>query len=536
MANNQSLVLVEDGVVKGVSKGHRALVFRNGELTTVDGDGQESPAGASAAAATIAIGDATDAQAAEMRDGLKVQSTVVGFLDQFENSTRYPDPTSIVSNTTLPEIGSAWRIHVPAGTAPTVTGRALTPHVNSLFYIGSNVPSKGGKFSLAFEFTASEGSASWANRMGLNISFNAAEMIPADGSAIYPSAGGGIVHINFSDTGITTAASPQFFGGASLTCLNATVSGGIYEWFPGYSGMVAGQRYTILYEVDGDYLRITLVGVGSLLFYHPDLSAHVGAETTNFWWEPNGGTYGTDYRIVPLLHRVWSGSQLDELPSWGSSPPTGLVQQYYFYKGRLRVMGQAIGQTFATGNTPTSADNYFFATPGAARADKGFFSRPFSGYADYSVPLVQNLVTAEISSGTGDSNTNRLSITDFPLTAVGESNAWDVTGSFAANGNTKGVQLYISSDGATLVQTGSITPSGGTWRARFKRVYLTGRTHDFYGEISVTSGGITTVYTGRFAVNSGAGIAKSIHVRLTGTSAGDVLIQQGIWTGDIKPS
>ena len=44
MISNQSLAFVENGVAKGISKGHRGLLFRDGALVVVDGEGvEESP-------------------------------------------------------------------------------------------------------------------------------------------------------------------------------------------------------------------------------------------------------------------------------------------------------------------------------------------------------------------------------------------------------------------------------------------------------------------------------------------------------------
>ena len=45
MISNQSLAFVENGVAKGISKGHRGLLFRDGQLTVVDGAGVEAAVG-----------------------------------------------------------------------------------------------------------------------------------------------------------------------------------------------------------------------------------------------------------------------------------------------------------------------------------------------------------------------------------------------------------------------------------------------------------------------------------------------------------
>ena len=77
MISNQSLVLVEDGVARGVSKGHRALVFRNGDLTTVDGEGSETPVGASTASVQAAL----DADPQGALDALEGGTLLVDYLE-----------------------------------------------------------------------------------------------------------------------------------------------------------------------------------------------------------------------------------------------------------------------------------------------------------------------------------------------------------------------------------------------------------------------------------------------------------------------
>ena len=118
MANNQSLVLVEDGVVKGVSKGHRALVFRNGELTTVDGEGNETLAGASAAAVQVAL----SADPAGAREAMEAQSSARTFYDRFDDSSYYANGATITHAVSLPRVGAPWRLAVAADQiAPAVT-------------------------------------------------------------------------------------------------------------------------------------------------------------------------------------------------------------------------------------------------------------------------------------------------------------------------------------------------------------------------------------------------------------------------------
>ena len=83
MINNQSLVLVEDGVVKGVSKGHKAFVFRDGEPTTVDYEGVETP---------LVSGDGTGIDAAAFRENLQFTQGLRAVLTSPVDYAAYPLP------------------------------------------------------------------------------------------------------------------------------------------------------------------------------------------------------------------------------------------------------------------------------------------------------------------------------------------------------------------------------------------------------------------------------------------------------------
>jgi hypothetical protein len=411
--------------------------------------------------------------------------------------------------------------------------RGLAPSDGSgLFYLGSAVQTANGKFVLAFEFTPVLTDApSGASDLGLNISFANTTMISA-GGGIDPT---DVVHINVSAAGVVTC---DFYDAVSAVAIPSTTTpyvNNAYQWNPRGTRWVTGRKQVLILVVDGDRMRVISPGHGSVEFYHADLSTKVSA-STNFWWEPSGSVApgaSQFYRRKCVLHRVTDSLEKVQLEQWGMEEASNLSgDSQSVILSRLRVLGDP-AVTWTSGNDPTSSDNYYLATPQKIRGDKGFWSRPYAGYADYTVPLTQNLVSTEISASAGDSNTSRLSMTDFPMVSIGDWGAWDLTGSFAANGNSKGVQIYLASAGATLVQTGAITPNGGTWRARIKRVYLTGRSHDYYGEIAVTSGGTTTVYTGRLEYNSGA-VALALQMRLSAVAAGDVKIQQGAWAAEIR--
>lgn len=473
----------------------------------------------------------TEAERAAFRAALQAQWSGTGFSDRFDDSSRYADGATITHLSTTPRTGAAWRIHVPPGaTAPTVVlaNRGLTPaNGQGLFYLGSAATASSGRLTMAFEFTpVLTDQPSGAADLGLNVSFSNAEMLPA-GGGILPD---DVIHLNIGADGVQNADFYDAVSSVALTCTTTTYSGSRYPWNARGTRWATDRRQVLIFEIEGDYLRVICPGHGALEFYHPDISTKVSA-STNFWWEPSGAVapgVSQFFRRKLVLHRLTDSLQQVQVERWGMEEASALSGDgQSIVNTRLRLLGDP-AVTWASGNTPTTSDNYYLATPRKVRADQGFWQRPWSGYEDFTVPGTKNLITAEISSGAGDSNTNRLSLSDLPLANVGEWNSWDITGSFAANGNTKGVQIYIATAGAALVDTGAISPNGGTWRANIKRVRLTGRSHDFYGEIRVTSGGTTTTYTGRAEHNNGT-LAFSLHTRLTGSAAGDVKIQQGVY-------
>lgn len=466
----------------------------------------------------------TDAERAAFRANIQAQSGARSFFDRFDDSTAYANAATITHLSTAPRVGPAWRLAVPGGnTAPTVltASRGLVPSNGAgLFYLGSSITTAAGKFVLAFEFTpVTTNEVSPNQDLGLNVSFSNTEMLPA-GGGIIPT---GVVHLNIAGNGVTTA---DFFGGAALTARSTAQSGGVYPWNSRATRWATGRRQLLLLVVEGDFLRVICPGHGEVEFHHPDISDKVGT-TTNFWWEPSGSTApGGAFARRVVLHRVTDSLEQVQAEQWGLEPLSELAGDgQSVIENRLRLL--AFNGTWTAGNAPTASDSYRVATPEKMRADKGFWSRPWSGYADYTLQLTQNVITAEIPSVAGDSTTSRLSLGEVPLANVGEWLEFDITGTFAANGNSKRVQLFVATAGLVLADTGAITPNGGTFRARIKRVYLTGRSHDYYGEISVTSGGTTTVYTGTGAYNNGA-VAFTNQVRVSGVAGGDVKMQQGV--------
>jgi len=211
-----------------------------------------------------------------------------GFLENFEDSARWSNGSDITHTVTTPIVGIPWRISVASGTAPTVltANQGLTPtNGASLFYMGGSANSANGKMTLAVDITpvATNAYALGTQDFGLNISFvNSSQMI-TDGGGITP---GGVVHISMDSFGISDAS---IYPGTALTCLNATFTNLRFPWSANVQQpWPTGVRQKIVYEVDGDYLRITAVGKGSLLFYHADISTKIASDKTHFWIEPSG--------------------------------------------------------------------------------------------------------------------------------------------------------------------------------------------------------------------------------------------------------
>ena len=85
---------------------------------------------------------------------MEAQSTAIGFLERFDDSSRYAEGASITALSSLPEIGDyAYRVRVAGGTGATVTTGALRPNANTLYYFQNRVATPGGrKFSMGFVF------------------------------------------------------------------------------------------------------------------------------------------------------------------------------------------------------------------------------------------------------------------------------------------------------------------------------------------------------------------------------------------------
>ena len=457
-----------------------------------------------------------------------------------ENTTYYVIRISgtvikLATSTANAIAGTAIPLTTDGGAAQSIRAfgmaRGLTPSDGSgLFYLSSSVPSTNGRLTLGFEFTpVPTDQLAAALDAGLNISFHNAEMVP-NSTGIAPE---GVVHINIKPNGIQSADFYSAGGNIPLVCTNQTYAGSEYPWNSRGTSWATGRKQVIIFYVEGDYLRVICPGHGSLEFYHADISTRVG-ENTRFWWEPSGsaGPSGLFNGRKMVLHRVTDSLEQIQAEQWGSEEISSLSGQgESLVDTRLRLLGATSAWT--SGSAPVSNDSYRVATPDKMRADKGFWSRPWSGYADYPIPLTSNLVSSELSSAISASNQVLLQTGEVPISNVGESLEFDITGTFAANVNSKQVQIYIATAGLVIADTGLSLRNGGTFRARLKRVYLTGQSHDYYGEISVTTGGVTTVYTGTGGYNNGSA-AFTHQIRVSGTTAGDVRIRQGTLKMEVR--
>jgi len=249
-----------------------------------------------------------------------------GFWEEFDNAARWPDGATITHGVTMPAVGIPWRIAIAVGPAPSVlhAHSGLTPqNGNSLFYVGGSAKSTGGKMTLAFEATpiATDAPPGANQDLGCNVSFNNYPNMIADNGLVDPT---GVVHTSFNGYGTTV---PTIFQKEAFTCLTRAPVGGLYFWNAARTPFATNKRQTIVFQVNGDYLTITAVGLGSLVFHHPDLSTKLAADRTHFWWEPSGTVAppgNLHYKRKLVLHRVTDNPDLvrssSVIPGLGPSP------------------------------------------------------------------------------------------------------------------------------------------------------------------------------------------------------------------------
>jgi len=140
---------------------------------------------------------------AASRDALGAESIITGGF--YEDFSRYANGTLIPNDGTfMPMVGNAWRISYNlaiAGATPIVQNGAFGDKTSKLWYVGSSVASKRGKFSMGAElgFLPTDSPAG-INHWSVNMSFSAQEMITAPSFGILPA---GVMHVNINATGVT---------------------------------------------------------------------------------------------------------------------------------------------------------------------------------------------------------------------------------------------------------------------------------------------------------------------------------------------
>lgn len=110
--------------------------------------------------------------------------------------------------------------------------------------------------------------------------------------------------INIGTTVLTTA----FFQITDIVCLNRTISGSSYS-FQKVSDQefnLTGLTYTLLVEMDGEYLTVTRAGAGSIVFKIPSLARRTGS-SMHFWYESSGLTSGVQTAYGKIT-KAWAGA------------------------------------------------------------------------------------------------------------------------------------------------------------------------------------------------------------------------------------
>jgi hypothetical protein len=461
-----------------------------------------SDATVTAANTLTALQAMTTAQETASRDAIAAQSTAIGFLDRFDYSTRYAENATLTHNSSLPEVGgTAYRINTNGATRPKIVAGALEPMSDSLDYFANVVTTTGGKFNLGVvvEFKRSSVYLTAANNGGFTIAVSEQELVSAGGS-IGGISGTNPIHVTIRPDGISDAG---FYLGASFTCLNATVASGVYPWTSRTTQLPFGEKQAILFRINGDILEVEAVGVGTLYFYHADISTRVAA-TTYFFYEPVGPDQGTDYKQTARLYRWWvNADEYDQIAGYGGTVPQVTGGPHRF-PGTVQLFpnGQTAKQSANT--LPGSTTASLYAT-GASTVTKGSYTRPTGGAIVLESQLVQNFGYNE---GGADQNGFQLGAIDTNLNAVVSSTAgaetnfnncgplamwgfengdwqeWTWNGQLVG-ANNKRIRINIAFGGGdpgtpgNLIDSGTIT-TAGFYEIRLHRYTNSTNSHTFY--------------------------------------------------------
>ena len=361
--------------------------------------GPEGPAGTNGAAGSdaevtaanvLTAAQAMDStQEAATREGIAAQSRAIGFYDRFDRSDRYSEGATITANTTTPETGGwAYRVAQTGATAPTVTSGALECSSDTLYYLSNRVATPDGRMSLGIvvEMERTSVFATAANNGGFNVTIGPSQLVD-DAGSISAGLATNPIHINFTINGITDAELYASGGSTALTCLNATKTGGVFPWNSDGSYLPVGSKIAVLFEVEGDILRITAAGLGYLEFTHPDISTKIGNPYTYFWFEPNGPLLGTDYKFIARLYRWWSmAEELNQIASHGAFNGIGGPRRI---DGQLRLYPEGRTARLASDTLPGVSTACIIGSSNGTVA-KGSNARVTGGEAVFEGPVIHN--------------------------------------------------------------------------------------------------------------------------------------------------
>jgi hypothetical protein len=441
----------------------------------------------------------------------------LGFYDAFDDSTRYASGATITNNVSTPQIsltGDPWWINLGGGSAPTVQGGGLqSVSAASLWYVGSSVPSQQGKMTLGFIFQHDPNpTAATQFNNTMNISFSSSPMMGTTSPGIDPT---GVVHINFSRAGVQTI---DYYGGAAIQCVSTAYDGSVYPWGPSKPFIAAGVAYSIVLRVDGNYLYITVPGLGSLTFYDANLSSKVGASKTYFWFEDGRSD---SYALMGKLRRVWGGvspTPLDGDPAHGAfvggNTPMlngtgpyqlpGTIQSFDAPKTALTKIknqnglpdvsyGAVFGGNGVDGSGRATGGNAYMEGIICTNLE---LATQYNNIFGYSVFEIDSGVYSPTSTATTGSEVALIGIARLRNVQSGDRQVIEIIGNLAAGTKTISVKVFATGETA-LTYTGTGT---GTFRLLLNRKTTSTNTDQMYAELWI---GTTLVSTNRIAFNNG---------------------------------
>lgn len=506
----------------------------NKTITTTINTGARGPVGPAGTPGSDADVTAANVQAAG------AQMTTIGFLDRFDDSSRYAENAELVNNVSLPEIGSV-AYHQAAATSPfpKIVSGALEPTGNSLCYIHNQVTTTGGKFSLGLvvDFKRASNYSTAVNNGGFTIAISDVEIIPSAGDTGQITASEPL-HITIRPDGISDAS--VYPAIATLTCLNATVAAGVYPWTARQTQLPFGEKLTIILRIEGDILEIEAVGVGSLYFTHPLISSKVAA-TTYFFYEPVGPTNGTGYKQTARLYRWWaSADELDQTTGYGIVVPEVSGGPHRF-PGQLQLYPN--GQTSSqSGNTLAGQSTAAIRGGSVGTSTKGSYNRATGGHVQFEgmvsheygllntgasfqgfmVGAPDTNLNATVSSTAGAATSPNIGLNYFNYGM--ENGDWEtifLAGQLVGANNKRllfTADVSPFSSPTTLLDSGTIT-TAGFWTAEIRRYTGTGGMI-LYSKLEING----ALIDARRVVESGVNVQTYFGVSTTTVDAGGVTV------------